>query len=69
MIYWENSNGTFCVPYWLITYEDESTKTVYDQRLVLDHMDEDDEWEKIEIKHSVRYRRPIFGTQVPSREK
>lgn len=67
MIYWENSNGTFCVPYWLITYEDGSTKTVYEQKLVLDHMEASD-WERIEIKHSVRYRRPTLGTEVPSRE-
>jgi hypothetical protein len=67
MIYWENSNGTFSVPYWLITFEDGSTMTVYEQKLVLDHM-EDNEWERIEIKHSVRYRRPTLGTEVPSRE-
>lgn len=67
MIYWENKNGTFTVPYWLITFEDGSTMTVYDQKLVLDQM-EDNEWERIEIKHSVRYRRPVLGTQVPARE-
>lgn len=63
MLYWENSNGTFCVPYWLITYEDGSTMTVYEQKLVLDFMDRPD-WEKVEIRHSVRYRRPLLGVQV-----
>lgn len=67
MIYWENSNGTFTVPYWLITYEDGSTKTVYDQKIVLDQM-EDNEWDRVEIKHSIRYRRPQLGTEVSSRE-
>lgn len=67
MIYWENSNGTFCVPYWLITFEDGSIMTVYEQKLVLDHMEVSD-WGRIEIKHSVRYRRPTLGTEVPSRE-
>ena len=65
MIYWKNDNGTFSVPYWLITYEDGSIKTVYDQRMVLDQM-EQPEWEKVEIRHSVRYRRPVLGVEVPA---
>ena len=66
MIYWENEDGTFCVPYWLITYSDGSTMTVYTQKLVLDHM-ADDEFETVEIKHSVRYREPQLGTKVEPR--
>ena len=66
MIYWDNGNGTFTVPYWLITWEDGSTMTVYDQKLVLDHIDQPD-WESVEIRHAVRYRRPLLGTEVAAR--
>ena len=67
MIYWQNSNGTFSVPYWLLTYGDGLTQSIYNQKILLDAMD-DVQWEKIELKHSVRYQRPVLGTEVPSRE-
>ncbi len=67
MIYWQNEDGTFGVPYWLATFEDGSTKTIYDQRLVLDVLGEASEWEKVEMKISVRYRRPLLGTEVSPR--
>lgn len=63
MEYWDNSDGTFTVKAWLVTYANQPPKLVYT------HSDAFNEWcspggLRMDLRLVVRDHRPAIGTEI-----